>query len=86
MATHSVNLSARNDRIYRREFNGRGRGGRFSKWVNEVMNREFALGPEECIREELRRNAARIRELEAHNEKLGVKLAGILARTENAGS
>ena len=50
---HSINLTERNEQIYRIHFGRKGRAGLFSRWINRVMNDEFNLNPVEALNKEI---------------------------------
>lgn len=54
MKLRSVNLTDRNEKVCDKHFVVQGRNGKFSKWVNDMMDREFYLDPEEAIRQRIR--------------------------------
>ena len=50
IGVRSVNLTKRNELVYKRFFNRAGRNGQFSKWVNDMMNQGFTLNSAEALR------------------------------------
>jgi len=78
----SVNLTERNERVCKRFFKTKGRRGGFSKYVNDVMNREFTLDGEESIKNVIRDNKIKIERLEEDQEKLVKKLRVIIDKKE----
>ena len=78
----SVNLTKRNEQVCKRFFKQKGRRGGFSKYVNDVMNREFTLDGEESIKNVIRDNKIKIERLEEDQEKLVKKLRVIIDKKE----
>jgi len=78
----SINLTERNERVCKRFFKTKGRRGGFSKYVNDVMNREFTLDGEESIKNVIRDNKIKIERLEEDQEKLVKKLRVIIDKKE----
>lgn len=82
--TTSINLTERNERVKKRFFKDKGRNGRFSAWVNKMMDREFILDPEEAIRYQIRNNNKEISDIESNNEVLLKKLRIVIdKKSEN---
>ena len=72
----SVNLTDRNQKVYDKFFRiqGGGRNGQFSKWVNNMMNKEFTLSPIEALKQRIKANGKEIEELDNINKTLIEKL------------
>lgn len=82
MTVRSVNLTKRNEKVCNIFFKATGRNGRFSSWVNTMMDREFILDPEEAIRQELRKNTATVEKINDQTETLLKKLRVIIDKKE----
>ena len=74
MGQRSINLTKRNELVCKKFFKTKGRRGGFSKWVNDMMNKEFTLDGIEGIRNQMRENSKKIHDMEANQEKLLKKL------------
>ena len=70
----SVNLTKRNELVYKRFFNRAGRNGRFSAWVNDMMNQGFTLNSAEALRNLIEEQNKDIEKREKNRDELVKKL------------
>ena len=74
MGIHSINLTERNEKVYKRFFGEKGRNGRFSSWINDQLNTGFNLSGIEALKQILKENREDIEKKEERNIKLVEKL------------
>jgi len=82
MGVHSINLSKRNESVYKKFFKTKGRNGMFSAWINDQMNKGFTLDGIEHLKQQLKDNQEGIHKLEEQNEALVKKLRILIDKKE----
>ena len=70
----SVNLTKRNELVYKKFFNRAGRNGRFSAWVNDMMNQGFTLNSAEALRNLIEEQNKDIEKREKNRDELVKRL------------
>ena len=74
IGVRSVNLTKRNELVYKRFFNRAGRNGRFSAWVNDMMNQGFTLNSAEALRNLIEEQNKDIEKREKNRDELVKRL------------
>ena len=70
----SVKLTKRNELVYKILFNRAGRNGRFSAWVNDMMNQGFTLNSAEALRNLIEEQNKDIEKREKNRDELVKRL------------